>query len=68
MKSEQPTTFEELKRLLDERKRYQESLESYNKTIDGLQKELAGKLEGSKTCTSMIAKLEGQIREVGRVV
>lgn len=68
MKSEQPTTFEELKRLLDERKRYMEAQEMCEKGLERLQKDLAKETEAHKFNVAMLSKLEDQIRAVGRVV
>jgi len=68
MKNDQPMTFEELKRLLDERKRYQEAQEACDKYLEKLHKDLAKETEAHKYNVAMLAKLEDQIRAVGKAV
>jgi hypothetical protein len=68
MKDDTPNTFEELKRMLDERKRYSDQLVDLDKLIDSTTGHLRKYQEDKASTQSFITRLEEQIRKLGKAV
>jgi len=65
-KSETPITFEELARLIGERKRYLEQKEMATAAIGKLDKDLTKETMNLNVANAAIENVEAKIREVGK--
>lgn len=65
-KSETPITFDELARLIGERKRYFEQAADANKNIGKLKADLEKETEALSRATALLISTEDKIKEVGK--